>query len=187
MITQVSKIVPNQHEFTSKNDGPTSIRGVYCIILVTSAMSLIPQTRGLRYNGHEYFFDKFPWCHWCHEMNSVHVAIHKANSVSAVSLQTCCRCDEHAHEYCFSLYFLLSMDKMQPFKGNVQRKQTGAKSGINRKLMIPCIPAGYFFKFKGPCPFKFKIKFFWGGGGYTCTKWEGAYLLFLKLPFLREF
>jgi hypothetical protein len=45
-------------------------------------------------------------------------------------------------------------------KWTVQRKLTGVLSGINRKLMISSIAGGYFFKFKGPCPFKFKIAFF---------------------------
>jgi hypothetical protein len=31
------------------------------------------------------------------------------------------------------------------FKGTVQRKLTGVKSDIIQKLMIPSIPAGYFF------------------------------------------
>jgi hypothetical protein len=39
-------------------------------------------------------------------------------------------------------------------KGTVQQKLTGILSGINRKLMISSIFAGYFFiNFYGFCPF----------------------------------
>jgi hypothetical protein len=43
--------------------------------------------------------------------------------------------------------------KLQSFKGSVQQKPTEVKSDINPKHMISSIPAGYFKKFKGPCPF----------------------------------
>jgi hypothetical protein len=51
----------------------------------------------------------------------------------------------------------LSMKLFLNFKGTVQRKLTGVLSGINRKLMISAIVAGYFFKkIFWFCPFKFK-------------------------------
>jgi hypothetical protein len=46
------------------------------------------------------------------------------------------------------------------FKGTVQRKLTGALSGINRKLMISSFVAGYLKKNFGFCPFKFKETLF---------------------------
>jgi hypothetical protein len=46
-------------------------------------------------------------------------------------------------------------------KGTAQRKLTGVLSGINRKLMISSIAAGYFLKkFEGSCPFKLKETLF---------------------------
>jgi hypothetical protein len=46
---------------------------------------------------------------------------------------------------------------MSLIKGTVQRKLTWVKSGINRKLMISSIVAGYFLKnFYGFGPFKFE-------------------------------
>jgi hypothetical protein len=49
---------------------------------------------------------------------------------------------------------------MLQFKGTVQRKLTGVLSGINRKLMISTIAAGFFFfNFKGLVLLKLKKHF----------------------------
>jgi hypothetical protein len=52
---------------------------------------------------------------------------------------------------------VMGVSNFSLFKGTVQRKLTWVKSGINRKLIISSIVAGYLFKkFLQFCPFKFK-------------------------------
>jgi hypothetical protein len=59
--------------------------------------------------------------------------------------------------------------KVSVLKGTVQRKLKGVLSGINRKLMISSIVAGYFFKnFRGFVPLNLKKHFL---ASYKTLEW----------------